>query len=213
MPPWCWSVMRTKGGSGNGKHRVLGSIAYVGACRANHFFVADPHDPIGRRVLMLDNGGNVAAPAKTLAYRHRGPWQRPRGRVVGRTGGDYDRGSAQTEAALIPRSESKRAGVSSATAGFVLFWPKESSRRSRSSMPATPPAFPRTRSGGPSAGSARSPREKALAPTVNGVGDLAPTHSPVDPVQRWQRWHRLQARGVSNSRDIPAIFVRGAPGS
>ena len=58
----------TKGGSGNGKHRVLGSIAYVGACRANHFFVADPHDPTGRRVLMLDNGGNVAAPASTLAY-------------------------------------------------------------------------------------------------------------------------------------------------
>ena len=29
----------TKGGSANGKHRVLGSIAYVGACRANHLFV------------------------------------------------------------------------------------------------------------------------------------------------------------------------------
>jgi putative DNA primase/helicase len=58
----------TKGGSGNAKHRVLGSIAYVGACRANHFFIADPHDPTGRRVLMLDNGGNVSAPARTLAY-------------------------------------------------------------------------------------------------------------------------------------------------
>jgi hypothetical protein len=47
---------------------VLGSIAYVGACRANHLFVADPHDPAGRRVLMLDNGGNVAPPARALAY-------------------------------------------------------------------------------------------------------------------------------------------------
>ena len=47
---------------------VLGSIAYVGACRANHLFVADPHDPTGRRVLMLDNGGNVAPAAPTLAY-------------------------------------------------------------------------------------------------------------------------------------------------
>jgi RecA-family ATPase len=26
----------SKGGSANGKHRVLGSIAYVGACRANY---------------------------------------------------------------------------------------------------------------------------------------------------------------------------------
>ena len=58
----------TKGGSGNGKHRVLGSIGYVGVCRANYFFIADPHDPTGRRVLMLDNGGNVAAPARTLAF-------------------------------------------------------------------------------------------------------------------------------------------------
>jgi putative DNA primase/helicase len=58
----------TKTSSSNGKHRVLGSIAYVGACRANHLFVADPHDPTGRRVLMLDNGGNVAPPAPTLAY-------------------------------------------------------------------------------------------------------------------------------------------------
>ena len=32
----------TKAASSNGKHRVLGSIAYVGACRANHLFVADP---------------------------------------------------------------------------------------------------------------------------------------------------------------------------
>ena len=58
----------TKGTSANGKHRVLGSIAYVGACRANHLFIADPRDPTGRRVLLLDNGGNVAPPAMPLAY-------------------------------------------------------------------------------------------------------------------------------------------------
>ncbi len=58
----------TKAGSANGKHRVLGSIAYVGACRANHLFVADPRDPSGRRVLMLDNGGNLAPRAPTLDY-------------------------------------------------------------------------------------------------------------------------------------------------
>ena len=58
----------TKGGSPNGKHRVLGSVAYVGACRANHLFAFDPQDPAGRRVLMLDNGGNVAPLAPTLAY-------------------------------------------------------------------------------------------------------------------------------------------------
>jgi putative DNA primase/helicase len=58
----------TEGTSANGKHRVLGSIAYVGACRANHLFIADPRDPTGRRVLILDNGGNVAPPATPLAY-------------------------------------------------------------------------------------------------------------------------------------------------
>ncbi len=58
----------TKAGASNRKHRVLGSIAYVGACRANHLFVADSDDPAGRRVLMLDNGGNVAPPAPALAY-------------------------------------------------------------------------------------------------------------------------------------------------
>jgi putative DNA primase/helicase len=58
----------TKAGSSNGKHRVLGSIAYVGACRANYLFVADPDDQTGRRVLMVDNGGNVAPAAPPLAY-------------------------------------------------------------------------------------------------------------------------------------------------
>jgi hypothetical protein len=58
----------TKVGSANGKHRVLGSIAYVGTCRANHLFVSDSADPTGRRVLMLDNGGNLAARAPALAY-------------------------------------------------------------------------------------------------------------------------------------------------
>jgi hypothetical protein len=58
----------TKASSSSAKHRVAGSIAYVGACRANFLFAADPHDPSGRRVLMLDNGGNVAPPAPTLAF-------------------------------------------------------------------------------------------------------------------------------------------------
>ncbi len=58
----------TKGGSANPKHRVLGSIAYVGACRANFLFLPDPRDPAGRRVLMFDNGGNTAPLAPPLAY-------------------------------------------------------------------------------------------------------------------------------------------------
>ena len=59
----------SKGGSANAQQRVIGSIAYVGACRANFLFVKDREDPTGRRVLMLDNGGNLAPPAPTLAYR------------------------------------------------------------------------------------------------------------------------------------------------
>lgn len=57
-----------KSGGTNGKYRVIGSIAYVGACRANFLFVKDRDDPTGARVLMLDNGGNLAPPAATLAY-------------------------------------------------------------------------------------------------------------------------------------------------
>jgi RecA-family ATPase len=32
----------TKKAAASGKHRISGSIAYVGACRANHLFVRDP---------------------------------------------------------------------------------------------------------------------------------------------------------------------------
>ena len=57
-----------KSGSAGAQQRVIGSVAYVGACRANFLFVKDRHDPTGRRVLMLDNGGNLGPPAPTLAY-------------------------------------------------------------------------------------------------------------------------------------------------
>jgi hypothetical protein len=58
----------SKSGGTNGKHRVIGSIAYVGACRANFLFVRDRTDPTGRRILMCDNGGNLGPTAPTLAY-------------------------------------------------------------------------------------------------------------------------------------------------
>ena len=58
-------------GGGNGamaRERVQGSVAYVGACRANFLFVRDASDPARRRVLMADLGGNLAGPAPTLGY-------------------------------------------------------------------------------------------------------------------------------------------------
>ncbi len=58
-----------KAGGPNGKYRVQGSIAYVGACRANYLFVKDREDLTGHRVLMLDNGTNHADTVPTLAYR------------------------------------------------------------------------------------------------------------------------------------------------
>jgi hypothetical protein len=58
-----------KGAGTNGKYRVSGSIAYVGACRANFLFARDRDDPTGRRVLMLANGCNLAGDVPTLAYR------------------------------------------------------------------------------------------------------------------------------------------------
>jgi len=68
----------TKAASANGKHRVLGSIGYVAACRANYLFVPDRNDRTGRRVLMVDNGGNVAPAAATLAYTIEDPGGGPR---------------------------------------------------------------------------------------------------------------------------------------
>jgi hypothetical protein len=68
----------TKAASANRKHRVSGSIAYVGACRANYLFVPDPEDRTGRRVLMLDNGGNIAPAAPALAYTIEDPGDGPR---------------------------------------------------------------------------------------------------------------------------------------
>ncbi len=57
------------GASGtNGKYRVLGSIAYVGVCRANFVFLPDPDDPTGRSRLMLDNGGNLAPRQPALPF-------------------------------------------------------------------------------------------------------------------------------------------------
>ncbi|MFO0893107.1 MAG: AAA family ATPase, partial [Isosphaeraceae bacterium] len=53
----------------NGKHRVTGSIAYVGACRTNYLFARDPTDPTGSRRLMLENGQNLGPDVPTLAFR------------------------------------------------------------------------------------------------------------------------------------------------
>jgi hypothetical protein len=57
-----------KTASANSKHRVQGSIAYVGACRANFLFIKDRDDPTFRRVLMCENGCNLAGDIPSLAY-------------------------------------------------------------------------------------------------------------------------------------------------
>jgi len=58
----------SKRGATQAKHRVIGSIAYVGACRANFLFVKDRDDPSRRRVLMCDNGTNLGPEVSTLSY-------------------------------------------------------------------------------------------------------------------------------------------------
>jgi hypothetical protein len=57
-----------KGGGTNGKYRMIGSIAYIAACRANFLFARDKDDPAGRRVLMLDNGCNIAPNQPAVAF-------------------------------------------------------------------------------------------------------------------------------------------------
>jgi hypothetical protein len=69
-----------KTGGTDPQQRVMGSIAYIGACISNFLFVRDKTDPSGRRVLMCDSGSNQAAVASvpTLGYVIRddgeGPW-------------------------------------------------------------------------------------------------------------------------------------------
>jgi putative DNA primase/helicase len=58
----------SKGGGTNSKHRVIGSIAYIGACRTNFIFIRDRADPTGRRVLMCDNGNNLGPQTGTLGF-------------------------------------------------------------------------------------------------------------------------------------------------
>lgn len=58
----------SKGGATQAKHRVIGSIAWVGACRANFVFAKDAADPSGRRVLMCANGTNLAPDVPSLSY-------------------------------------------------------------------------------------------------------------------------------------------------
>src|SRR5262249_17928040 len=58
-----------KGGGTNAKYRVTGSIAYVGACRANFLCVKDPDDPARRRRLPLSPGANRGPDPPTLAYQ------------------------------------------------------------------------------------------------------------------------------------------------
>jgi hypothetical protein len=58
----------SKGGGTNPKHRIIGSIAYLGSARASFLFVKDWNDPTGRRVLMCENGCNLVASVPTLAY-------------------------------------------------------------------------------------------------------------------------------------------------
>jgi hypothetical protein len=59
---------KKSGSATNGKYRVRGSIDYVGVCRANYLFLADPDDPGGRRRLMLDNGCNLAPGQPGLVF-------------------------------------------------------------------------------------------------------------------------------------------------
>jgi putative DNA primase/helicase len=87
----------TKRGSANGKHRVMGSVAYVGAFRANHLFIADPADPTGRRVLMLDKWRKRGCTRADLGLSDRGPRRRPEGGMVCRADGD-DRGRSPRSA-------------------------------------------------------------------------------------------------------------------
>ncbi len=52
----------------NSKHRVQGSIAWVGTSRANFLFVPDPEDPSGQTTLFLENGCNLVHSVPGLAY-------------------------------------------------------------------------------------------------------------------------------------------------
>jgi hypothetical protein len=58
----------SKVATGGALSRVMGSMAYTGAARANSLFVFDRQDPTGRRRLMLHSGANLAPWAPTLAY-------------------------------------------------------------------------------------------------------------------------------------------------
>ena len=189
--------MPQKGGAGNAKHRVLGSIDYVGACRANHFFVADPHDPTGRRVLMLDNGGNVSAPARALAY------------VIENS----DKGARvkwSDEPVAITIEEALRPKAAHSLKGGKAGEPLECDGWLRAFLADGVKSTIIVFNAGNTAGFSRNQircaksRINAIA-TGEGFGvdgqrscDWTTAQSPVDRVQRCQRYQRLQRRRASN---------------
>ncbi len=168
----------TKGTSANGKHRVLGSIAYVGACRANHLFVADPRDPTGRRVLLLDNGGNVAPPATTLAFviedRGRGPRVVWSDETVPITAGE----------ALRPRQEiAGHELVDAQECGewlrdFLLDGPKPSTEVLKAT---STPDIPEIKSSAPSTVSEPLQVDVVFSRALNGPGSCSPMHRANSP--------------------------------
>jgi putative DNA primase/helicase len=58
----------SKSASTDAQQKVIGSVAYTAASRANFAFAKDRDDPTGRRVVMADLGGNLAERADTLGF-------------------------------------------------------------------------------------------------------------------------------------------------
>ncbi len=119
----------SKAGGTNSKHRVIGSIAYTGACRAGFLFIKDNDDPEGRRILMTPNKCNIGQEPPTLAYR-----------VAQNDGGPFiewekDTVSITADEALARAAESRSESLSESNACDA--WLRESLKQAGGRMPAT----------------------------------------------------------------------------
>jgi len=172
-------------------------------------FVNDPHDPTGRRVLMLDNGGNLAPPAPPLAY------------VI------EDRGSGVRvewcdEPVPITVAEALRPEMAPVLDGKQTAGRLECDGWLRTFLAgglkqtidvfkvAPPPVSRRTSSDAPSTASARSPRETASRKMVNGAGACTLIHASIEIIQRLHKESLFPQRLHKGSKDCTRAMSRQA---
>ena len=192
----------SKASGTNGKHRVMGSIAYVGACRANFLFVRDRTDPTA--------AGSCSATTAATSPRPRRPWPTP-SRIA-------ETAPASSSSTHPSPSPSKRPSPTRSPPGRIAGRPSTGARPRNGSVKSSRavPCPPRTSWTPPA--TVASPPGPSGAPRIRSVSGLTGRGSGRMPVgsgrsaargplhRHAHRWPRISIGG--HSREV-AIYEKG----